>query len=116
MSISGPSFEVRLGWGKSKVELGDLFDRLSDIGEREGRKVVIVFVEAQELRKLKGFNILYPLAYAYDNLRLNFVFTGSQIGMVYRFLRLRTLAHHCLVGQCSRFALTHSLGNKPLNS
>ncbi|ADN50604.1 AAA family ATPase [Vulcanisaeta distributa] len=89
VSISGPGFEVRLGWGKSKVELGDLFDRLSDIGEREGRKVVIVFDEAQELRKLKGFNILYPLAYAYDNLRLNFVFTGSQIGMVYRFLRLR---------------------------
>ena len=89
VSLSGPGFEVRFSWGRSRVELSDLFDRLSDIGEREGRRVVIVIDEAQELRKLKGFNILYPLAYAYDNLRLNFIFTGSQIGMVYRFLRLR---------------------------
>ncbi|MGC8543685.1 MAG: AAA family ATPase [Vulcanisaeta sp.] len=87
--ISGSGFEVRLSWGRDRVELADLFDRLSSIGEREGRRVVIVFDESQELRKLKGFNILYPLAYAYDNLRLSFVFTGSQIGMVYRFLRLK---------------------------
>ncbi|ADY02263.1 ATPase [Vulcanisaeta moutnovskia 768-28] len=87
--ISGSGFEVRLSWGRDRVELADLFDRLSSIGEREGRRVVIVFDESQELRKLKGFNILYPLAYAYDNLRLSFIFTGSQIGMVYRFLRLK---------------------------
>ncbi|WP_243674847.1 ATP-binding protein [Vulcanisaeta distributa] len=90
VNISGSGFEIRLSWSKDRVELADLFDRLSSISEREGRRVIIVFDESQELRKLKGgFNILYPLAYAYDNLKLSFIFTGSQIGMVYRFLRLK---------------------------
>ncbi|WP_291765697.1 AAA family ATPase [Caldivirga sp. UBA161] len=89
VTLSGPGFEVRFNWGRDRVMFGDLLDKLSDISEREGRRVIIVFDESQELRKLKGYNIIYPLAYAYDNLKLNFIFTGSQIGMVYRFLKLK---------------------------
>ncbi|MGC8607765.1 MAG: AAA family ATPase [Vulcanisaeta sp.] len=88
INISDPGIELRLSWGKNRVELADLFDKLSEISERESKRVIVVFDESQELRKLKGYNILYPLAYAYDNLKLHFLLTGSQIGMVYRFLRL----------------------------
>jgi len=49
----------------------------------ENKNIVIVFDETQELRKLKGYNLLYPISYAYDNLkRIRFVLTGSQKGMV----------------------------------
>ena len=87
VNISG--LELRLGWDKeNKVDMGNLFEKLSEISEKEGKKVVIVFDESQELRKLRGYNLLYPIAYAYDNLRLRFIFTGSEIGMVYKFLKL----------------------------
>lgn len=89
ISVSG--VEVRFNWsGEEKIELSQLFDRLSELGERNGKKVIIVFDESQELRKLKGYNILNPIAYSFDNLKfLRFIFTGSQIGMVYRFLKLK---------------------------
>ncbi len=80
--------EVKLKWGRGKVEVSDLLERLSEIGEREGKRAIIVLDESQELRKLKGYNLLYPLAYAYDNLKVSLVFTGSEVGMVYRFLKL----------------------------
>ena len=87
VSVSG--IELRLGWSKeNKVDISNLFERLSEISEKEGKRVVIVFDESQELRKLRGYDLLYPLAYAYDNLTLRFIFTGSEIGMVYRFLKL----------------------------
>lgn len=81
-------FKVKLKWDKGRVEVSDLLERLSEIGEQEGKRVIIVFDESQELRKLKGYNLLYPLAYAYDNLKVSLVLTGSEIGMVHRFLRL----------------------------
>lgn len=87
VNISG--FEVKFGWDREKrVEISSIFEKLSEVSEKEGRKAIIIFDESQELRKLKGYNLLYPIAYAYDNLKLRFIFTGSGIGMVYRFLKL----------------------------
>lgn len=81
--------EVRLSWGPGdRAEISDVLERLSEVAEEEGRRPVVVFDESQELRRLKGYDLLYPIAYAYDNLRVRFIFTGSEVGMVYRFLRL----------------------------
>ncbi|BDC17640.1 ATP-binding protein [Acidianus sp. HS-5] len=74
--------------GEERVEFSQILEKLSEISEREGERVVIIFDESQELRKLKGYNLLYPLAYAYDNLKVKFIFTGSEIGMVYDFLKV----------------------------
>lgn len=87
VNISG--LEIRFGWDReNKVDMSNVFEKLSEISEKEGKKVIIVFDESQELRKLRGYNLLYPIAYAYDNLKLRFIFTGSEIGMVYKFLKL----------------------------
>jgi hypothetical protein len=89
--IRGVSFaglDLRFSWGRERVEFAQILDKLSEIAEKEGERVIIVFDESQELRKLKGYNLLYPIAYAYDNLRVKFIFTGSEIGMVYDFLKL----------------------------
>ena len=80
--------ELKLSWGNEKVELSDILERLSDISEKENRAVIIVIDESQELRKLKGYNLLSPIAYAYDNLSTKFILTGSEIGMVHKFLKL----------------------------
>ncbi len=88
VTISG--FEIRLNWGEDRVQLAQMLDKLSEIGEKENKRFIIVFDESQELRKLKGYNILYPISYSFDNLKyVRFIFTGSQIGMVYRFLKVR---------------------------
>ena len=87
VSIAGVNVSFKWG-GKDKVEFSQILDKLSEISEKEGERVILVFDESQELRKLKGYNLLYPIAYAYDNLKVRFVFTGSEIGMVYDFLEL----------------------------
>jgi hypothetical protein len=58
VSISG--IELRLGWSKeNKVDMSNLFERLSEISEKEGKRVVIVFDESQELRKLRQYGNLF---------------------------------------------------------
>ena len=49
--------------------------------------VVVVFDEAQELRRLR-FRMDYLIAYALDHLKARFVVSGSQVGLLYRFLRI----------------------------
>ncbi|MEM3406946.1 MAG: ATP-binding protein [Nitrososphaerota archaeon] len=48
---------------------------------------VLVLDEAQELRRSRH-RFDYILAYAYDHLNLKIVISGSQIGLLYRFLRI----------------------------
>jgi hypothetical protein len=87
--IRGVSFEgpdLRFSWGRERVEFAQILDKLSEIAEKEGGRVIIVFDESQKLRKLKGYNLLYPITY--DNLRVKFIFTGSEIGMIYDSLKL----------------------------
>jgi AAA+ ATPase superfamily predicted ATPase len=49
--------------------------------------IVFVLDEAQELRKLR-FRLDYFLAYALDHLRIKIVVSGSQVGLLYNFLRV----------------------------
>ncbi|MEM2404805.1 MAG: ATP-binding protein [Candidatus Methanomethylicia archaeon] len=59
------------------------------MAELDNTKLIVVIDEVQELVKLKGFSLLPTIAYAYDNLRnISFVFAGSKIGMLYKFLKI----------------------------
>lgn len=66
------------------LDLVHSFDALA----RENRtKFVLVFDEAQEFRKLKGYSLQTLMSYVYDNLsRVQMIVTGSQFGFLYDFL------------------------------
>lgn len=82
--------EIDFGWrGEERVSLVSLLRTLEDWAARRGKRFVLALDEAQELRKLKGLRFLPVLAYAYDHLpHLTFILSGSQMGLLHRFLRL----------------------------
>lgn len=90
VNVSVPGFDVEISWGrKNKLDLPNLFEALDKLGESLGKPVVIAIDEAQELRKITWVSFDRFFAYAYDNLRnLRFVLTGSEVGLLYRFLRI----------------------------
>jgi len=83
---TGIEFE---SYSQRRVSLAEVFEALDRWGEEEGRCVVVAFDESQELSKLRGASLLPVVAHVYDYARhVALVFTGSMMGMVYRFLRL----------------------------
>jgi AAA+ ATPase superfamily predicted ATPase len=71
--------------GDVKVKFRGEETLLSILHELEGK--VVVLDEAQELRRSK-YRFDSILAYAYDHLDIKFIVSGSQIGLLYRFLRV----------------------------
>ncbi|BCU67959.1 hypothetical protein HS7_13960 [Sulfolobales archaeon HS-7] len=66
-----------------------MLSSLNDWAEDNGNNVILVLDEAQELIKVKGYDVLPLIAYAFDNLRnLSFVVTGSEIRVKSKFLRV----------------------------
>lgn len=90
LAIEVPSLTVEISWSKSnRLELNELFSALNDLGESMDKPIVIAIDEAQELRRVTWISFERILAYIYDNLKnLRLVLTGSEIGLIYRFLRL----------------------------
>ena len=89
--ISGVSImgnQVLFSWkGVNRTSFTPLLDAPNDWSDNG---VIVVLDEAQELVKARGFNVLPVLAYAYDNLRrVRFIISGSKMGLLYRFLRVR---------------------------
>ncbi|WP_409366458.1 AAA family ATPase [Metallosphaera sp. D4-4] len=82
--------EVKFSWGKrERVSFSSLLEVLEEWAENHGTRVVVVIDEAQELRKVRGVNLLPSLAYAYDNLRnVKFILGGSEMGLLYDYLRV----------------------------
>jgi len=82
--------EVKFSWSKRKrTSLLELLKAINSWAAEEGRRVILVFDEGQELAKLRGVRLLPILAYVYDHLRsLTMIFTGSKMGLLYRFLRV----------------------------
>lgn len=75
--------------GGGKLDLQDLFLRLNEFGEDIGSPVILVFDEAQDLRKATWARFDRFLAYVYDNLKyVNLTLTGSQFGILKDFLGL----------------------------
>lgn len=87
VSVAGNS--IRLGWGReNRASLSSVLEALDD-GAGRGGGAVIALDEAQELTKLRGGDVLPALAYAYDNLkRVKVVLSGSEMGLLYEFLRV----------------------------
>jgi len=82
--------EVEFERGKSRPLLTSILEAMDSWAKDREEKLVIIIDEAQELIKLRGYDIIPAIAYAYDNLRsLAFVFAGSKIGLLYRFLKVQ---------------------------
>ncbi|BBE42746.1 AAA family ATPase [Conexivisphaera calida] len=79
--------EVTFNWGgDDRLNFAFLLEALNDWAEND---VVLVLDEAQELVKLRGADLLGPLAYSYDHLnRLKIILSGSEMGLLYRFLKI----------------------------
>lgn len=74
--------------GELRSSVVALLRQLDRWGSDQGSKIVVAFDEAQELHRLRGLNIQSVLAYTYDRLRnIVVVLTGSQVGLLYRFLQ-----------------------------
>jgi AAA+ ATPase superfamily predicted ATPase len=71
--------------GDIKVKLKGEETLTSILEALEGK--IVVLDEAQELRRSK-YRFDKILAYAYDRLNIKFIISGSQIGLLYRFLRV----------------------------
>ncbi len=71
-----------------KFEPSGLIDVLHTLNEVNDN-IVLVIDEAQELRRMVKYRLDSIIAYAYDNLsNLRIVLSGSQVGLLYKFLRL----------------------------
>ncbi len=83
---------VALRWGprpEDAVNISSVFDALSDEARKQKIRFIIAFDEAQELRKIMRYDFTSLLAHAYDYCNgLQFVVTGSEIGMLYKFLNV----------------------------
>lgn len=87
VEVYGVSVKFRWG-GERRAKLPEILSALSSWAEDRGEEAVVVIDEAQELIKLRGYNVLPALAYAYDNLRgIRKVLSGSKAGLLARFLR-----------------------------
>lgn len=81
---------IRLAWGERPARSADLLtliQLLGKLGLQEKHRLVIVLDEAQEFRRLAGFDLVKLLAYVYDHIRsVQLVITGSQVGFLHGFL------------------------------
>lgn len=82
--------EVKLDWrGKEAVRMTSLMRKLDEWAGKEGKRFVLVFDEAQYLRFAGKIKFDMMIAWAVDNLsNLTFILTGSEVGMLYDFLKL----------------------------
>ena len=82
--------ELEFSYGRARPLLTSILEALDSWARDRGTRLVVVIDEAQELTKLRGYNIIPAIAYAYDNLRnISFVFAGSKIGLLYKFLKVQ---------------------------
>lgn len=82
--------KISLAWGPTVKEAADITQILESLGrlaEKRKRRFVVAFDEAQEFRKLVGYDLTMILAHIYDYVPgLQIVVTGSQIGLLRDFL------------------------------
>lgn len=93
-SISGVSIggiEVNFEKSMNSRNLGTVLNEIDKALQGKNKKFIIAFDEAQYLRFYGrgGKDFLYLMAYVYDNLKnIVFVLTGSEVGMLFDFLKL----------------------------
>ena len=83
---------LSLRWGpkpEEAVNVSSILDALSNEALKQKTSFVIALDLAQEFRKIMRFDLTSVLAHAYDYCRgLQFVVTGSEIGMLQNFLKV----------------------------
>ncbi len=85
---------LHISFRNSHLEKVDVFQKLDDVDKalgKIGKKLIIAFDEAQNLRFYGsgGYTMLNLFAHAYDFLKnIVFVITGSEVGILYDFLKL----------------------------
>ncbi len=89
---AGTTAGISLRWGpkpRDTVNISTLLDALSEEAVKQKTTFVIALDEAQEFRKIMRYDLTSVLAHAYDYCRgVQFVVTGSEIGMLHKFLRV----------------------------
>jgi hypothetical protein len=71
------------------VNVASLFDALSQEAIKQATTFIVALDEAQEFRKIMRYDLTSILAHACDYCDgLQFVVTGSEVGMLYKFLRV----------------------------
>jgi uncharacterized protein len=88
---SGPPPTISLAWGaskdKSSADLARVIRTLGKVAQANHTRFVIALDEAQELRRLVGYDLSKLLAHVYDYVPgIQIVLTGSQIGFLYEFV------------------------------
>ncbi len=88
---AGATPGVSLRWGprpEDAVNISSILDALSREAIKQKTTFIIALDEAQEFRKIMRFDLTSLLAHAYDYCKgLQFVVTGSEVGMLRNFLR-----------------------------
>ncbi len=88
-SINIMGLSIKFKRNKAASTLIDLLNSLNKLAEEENFKLIIAFDEAQELRRITALRLDKLFAYIYDNLKnITLILTGSQIGLLYKFLRI----------------------------
>jgi len=85
---SKPPF-IHFEWERptKDFDISDIVHSFNRLAEEKKTKFVLVIDEAQEFRKLKGYNLQAQMAYIYDDLKgVQIIVTGSQIGLLHDFL------------------------------
>ncbi len=89
---AGANPAISLRWGpksQGAVNVSSILDALSDVALKQKTRFIIALDEAQEFRKLMRYDLTSALAHAFDYCRgLQFVVTGSEIGMLHKFLKV----------------------------
>ncbi|BDR93402.1 hypothetical protein Vsou_24950 [Vulcanisaeta souniana JCM 11219] len=87
LSIMG--FTIEFSELTKDVSIPSLFDAINEWVSPEGKHLVVIIDEVQELNKMRGYSLLPIFAYVYDSLRnIPFVFAGSKVGTLYNYLSL----------------------------
>jgi AAA+ ATPase superfamily predicted ATPase len=91
-STGGAAPTVSLRWGprpQDAVNISSILDALSREALKQKTIFIIAFDEAQEFRKIMRYDLTGVLAHAYDYCKgLQFVITGSEVGMLHKFLKV----------------------------
>ena len=83
---------VHFEWQKTirEFDMLDLLYSLNQLARESGTKALLVIDEAQEFRKLKGYNLQKLMAFIYDELDyVQMIASGSQFGLLQNFLGAR---------------------------
>ncbi len=83
--LAGAIEDVEIGGFGVRFRRRDFNTLVRILEALEGK--IVVFDEVQELRRSK-YRFDYLLAYLYDHINVRLIVSGSQVGLMYRFLRV----------------------------